>query len=44
MTPRYDDREVLRDGGLTVIGRIRSASNATCLSEATFGARAVHSV
>ncbi|ANR93397.1 SCO1664 family protein [Mycobacterium avium] len=44
MTPRYDDREVLRDGELTVIGRIRSASNATFLCEATLGDRAVHCV
>lgn len=44
MTPRYDDREVLHDGELTVIGRIRSASNATFLCEATLGDRAVHCV
>ncbi|WP_084020326.1 SCO1664 family protein [Mycobacterium avium] len=44
MTPRYDDREVLRGGELTVIGRIRSASNATFLCEATLGDRAVHCV
>ena len=33
MNPRNDDREVLRDGELTVLGRIRSASNATFLCE-----------
>ena len=41
MTPQnkgrkgHDKREVLRDGELTVLGRIRSASNATFLCEAT---------
>ncbi|APA75721.2 SCO1664 family protein [Mycobacterium avium subsp. hominissuis] len=35
---------MLRDGELTVIGRIRSASNATFLCEATLGDRAVHCV
>lgn len=44
MTPRYDDREVLRNGELTVIGRIRSASNATFLCESTLDERAVHCV
>ncbi|CAM4409101.1 Phosphatidylinositol 3- and 4-kinase [Mycobacterium basiliense] len=44
MTPRNDDREVLRDGELTVLGRIRSASNATFLCESTLGEDAVHCV
>ena len=44
MTPRSDDREVLRRGELTVLGRIRSASNATFLCEATLGERNVHCV
>ncbi len=47
MTPRsdeHDQREVLRDGELTVIGRIRSASNATFLCESTRGDRSVHCV
>ncbi len=35
MTPRHDKREVLQRGELTVLGRIRSASNATFLCEAT---------
>nr|WP_139803413.1 SCO1664 family protein [Mycobacterium avium] len=35
---------MLRGGELTVIGRIRSASNATFLCEATLGDRAVHCV
>ena len=38
MTPQnneHDKRAVLRDGELTVLGRIRSASNATFLCEAT---------
>lgn len=41
MTPRnnangeHDEHEVVRDGELTVLGRIRSASNATFLCEAT---------
>lgn len=43
MTPR-NDREVLRDGALTVLGRIRSASNATFLCEATLGESSVHCV
>jgi uncharacterized repeat protein (TIGR03843 family) len=44
MNPRNDDREVLRDGELTVLGRIRSASNATFLCESTLGQRSVHCV
>lgn len=44
MTPRCDDHEVLRNGELTVIGRIRSASNATFLCESTLDERAVHCV
>ncbi|OBI52225.1 phosphatidylinositol kinase [Mycobacterium kyorinense] len=44
MTPRTDDREVLRRGELTVLGRIRSASNATFLCESTLGERSVHCV
>lgn len=47
MTPRsdeHDQREVLRTGELTVIGRIRSASNATFLCESTLEERSVHCV
>ena len=47
MTPRsseHDNREVLRDGELTVLGRIRSASNATFLCESTLDGRSVHCV
>lgn len=44
MNPRHDDREVLRNGELTVLGRIRSASNATFLCESTFGESTVHCV
>jgi len=47
MTPnsdRADDHDVLRSGALTVLGRIRSASNATFLCEATLGERTVHCV
>ncbi|WP_323802152.1 SCO1664 family protein [Mycobacterium sp.] len=44
MTPTDDEREVLRDGELTVLGRIRSASNATFLCEATLGEDSVHCV
>jgi uncharacterized repeat protein (TIGR03843 family) len=47
MTPRnsrHDDCAVLRDGDLTVLGRIRSASNATFLCEATVDDRSVHCV
>ncbi|WP_338156872.1 SCO1664 family protein [Mycobacterium malmoense] len=38
------ERQVLRDGELTVLGRIRSASNATFLCEATLGECSVHCV
>jgi uncharacterized repeat protein (TIGR03843 family) len=51
MTPKPDRTaerggpgEVLRDGELTVIGRIRSASNATFLCEANLGDRQAHCV
>ncbi|HEY9303930.1 MAG TPA: SCO1664 family protein, partial [Mycobacterium sp.] len=44
MTPRTDNREVLRRGELTVLGRIRSASNATFLCEATLDDVTVHCV
>jgi len=51
MTPKTDRAadqdgagEVLRDGELTVIGRIRSASNATFLCEANLGDRQAHCV
>jgi uncharacterized repeat protein (TIGR03843 family) len=44
MTQRNDDVAVLRDGELTVIGRIRSASNATFLCESTRDERSVHCV
>ncbi|MGB8407370.1 MAG: SCO1664 family protein [Mycobacterium sp.] len=46
MTPTADDRtdEVLGLGELTVIGRIRSASNATFLCEANLGAVQAHCV
>jgi len=44
MTPRTDDREVLRRGELTVLGRIRSASNATFLCESALDGRSVHCV
>jgi len=47
MTPgndEHDAREVLRDGELTVLGRIRSASNATFLCESTLDERSVHCV
>jgi uncharacterized repeat protein (TIGR03843 family) len=48
MTPKPegtpDDCEVLRRGELTVIGRIRSASNATFLCEAHLGERQAHCV
>jgi uncharacterized repeat protein (TIGR03843 family) len=43
MNPRSDE-QVLTDGELTVIGRIRSASNATFLCEAQLGDRQVHCV
>ncbi|MGV0814707.1 SCO1664 family protein [Mycolicibacterium boenickei] len=38
------DGDALADGELTVIGRIRSASNATFLCQANFGDRQVHCV
>jgi len=47
MTPtseRPGDDEVLRSGALTVLGRIRSASNATFLCEANLDERIVHCV
>ncbi|WP_082958582.1 SCO1664 family protein [Mycobacterium sp. E3198] len=47
MNPRNSEaheREVLRDGELTVLGRIRSASNATFLCESTLGESSVHCV
>ena len=48
MTPTHkaqsDDCEVLRRGELTVIGRIRSASNATFLCEAHLGELQAHCV
>ncbi len=48
MTPTHkglpDDCEVLRRGELTVIGRIRSASNATFLCEAHLGELQTHCV
>src|ERR1700746_3423803 len=44
MTPRTDDREVLRRGELTVLGRIRSASNATFLCESALADTTVHCV
>jgi uncharacterized repeat protein (TIGR03843 family) len=40
----HDEREVLRDGRLTILGRIRSASNATFLCESTRGESSVHCV
>jgi uncharacterized repeat protein (TIGR03843 family) len=40
----HSDEQVLTDGELTVIGRIRSASNATFLCEAQLGDRQVHCV
>jgi uncharacterized repeat protein (TIGR03843 family) len=43
MTPIHDD-EVLQRGELTVIGRIRSASNATFLCEAHLGEAQAHCV
>ncbi|WP_408066867.1 SCO1664 family protein [[Mycobacterium] crassicus] len=43
-SPISDDREVLRSGQLEILGRIRSASNATFLCEATLGDRRVHCV
>ncbi|ORB82846.1 phosphatidylinositol kinase [Mycobacterium kansasii] len=44
MNPSNDDCEVLRDGELTVLGRIRSASNATYLCESTLSGDTVHCV
>jgi uncharacterized repeat protein (TIGR03843 family) len=44
MNPRNDEHEVLRNGELTVLGRIRSASNATFLCESTLDERSVHCV
>ncbi len=44
MTPTNSSDEVLRRGELTVIGRIRSASNATFLCEAHLGERQAHCV
>ena len=44
MNPRNDGHAALRDGELTVLGRIRSASNATFLCEASSGAETVHCV
>lgn len=44
MSPITDDREVLRSGQLEIMGRIRSASNATFLCEATLGQHRVHCV
>lgn len=44
MNPKADRRELLRDGELSVLGRIRSASNATYLCEATLGDDSVHCV
>ncbi len=44
MTPRNDDTEALQRGELTVIGRIRSASNATFLCEAEWAGGRAHCV
>ncbi len=44
MTPSPENQRVLETGELTVIGRIRSASNATFLCEATSEADRVHCV
>jgi uncharacterized repeat protein (TIGR03843 family) len=44
MRPKPDDRAVLRCGQLTILGRIRSASNATFLCESTLGEQRVHCV
>jgi uncharacterized repeat protein (TIGR03843 family) len=44
MTPNRDDREALRRGELTIIGRIRSASNATFLCEVQRGGHRAHCV
>ncbi|OBJ73573.1 SCO1664 family protein [Mycobacterium sp. 1274756.6] len=44
MTPAPDPHELLRSGELTVLGRIRSASNATFLCQASIGGHAMHCV
>jgi uncharacterized repeat protein (TIGR03843 family) len=44
MTPSRDNIDALSRGELTVIGRIRSASNATFLCEATWAGRRTHCV
>ncbi|QLL05483.1 SCO1664 family protein [Mycobacterium vicinigordonae] len=44
MNPRNDELEALQHGELTVLGRIRSASNATFLCEAALGSVTVHCV
>jgi uncharacterized repeat protein (TIGR03843 family) len=44
MTPSRDDIDALSRGELTVIGRIRSASNATFLCEATLAEQRTHCV
>jgi uncharacterized repeat protein (TIGR03843 family) len=44
MTPSRDDIDALSRGELTVIGRIRSASNATFLCEATCAGQRTHCV
>ena len=44
MTSTHSDCEALRGGELTVIGRIRSASNATFLCEAHLDELTVHCV
>src|SRR6202040_1104031 len=44
MTPSRDDVEALSRGELTVIGRIRSASNATFLCEAQRAGHRTHCV
>lgn len=44
MTPKSDDREALHSGELEILGRIRSASNATFLCEAALGEHRVHCV
>jgi uncharacterized repeat protein (TIGR03843 family) len=44
MTLKTDDREVLRRGEVTVLGRIPSASNATFLCESTLDQRSAHCI
>ena len=44
MTPKSDEQQALRHGELTVIGRIRSASNATFLCEAEGDGQRTHCV